>query len=405
MLAVIYGLAFVFLLSYEVVDAGGPTTCNCSCGSYSVYGSCGGGYPAAHCNGDPQGSGWCIGSPCGNCNCSLCGPASTVVSATAPTTGLCGWANNAGPVSDQGTYWLWTCSLRVFGSPVINCTSPKPLPIINGICGIANGGSYTVIPTVNLCSSGTATAVAGTGPWTWTCMGANGGTNMNCSANTLPINASCGSNVQTYSYLTAAWPSTAPASWCATGGGLSGAQPTFPSPNGSASWTCLGLFGGLSANCTATRQPLPPTKPTLTGPMTGFVNTAYDFTATATDAAGLNIQYKFDWDNNGVPDQSTGFVASGVPQTLVHTWSLAGPKSLKVEACDTLSNCSAWSDVSTITISDCVADLNPPWSDCSENCGTTGIQTRTLLYTDCHTLVDTQACNRVDCPQWTEVIP
>jgi hypothetical protein len=37
-------------------------------------------------------------------------------------------------------------------------------------------------PVANLCSAGTASAVSGTGPWTWSCGGSNGGTTASCSA-------------------------------------------------------------------------------------------------------------------------------------------------------------------------------------------------------------------------------
>ncbi|HEU5433445.1 MAG TPA: hypothetical protein VFU81_17400, partial [Thermomicrobiales bacterium] len=53
---------------------------------------------------------------------------------------------------------------------------------VNGACGASNGGSFTSAPTANLCSSGTASAVSGSGPWNWTCAGANGGTTATCSA-------------------------------------------------------------------------------------------------------------------------------------------------------------------------------------------------------------------------------
>ncbi|MDD5569486.1 MAG: polysaccharide deacetylase family protein, partial [Candidatus Pacebacteria bacterium] len=52
----------------------------------------------------------------------------------------------------------------------------------NGLCGSANGQSFTSAPTSNLCASGTASAISGTGPWTWTCNGSTGGTNASCSA-------------------------------------------------------------------------------------------------------------------------------------------------------------------------------------------------------------------------------
>ncbi|MCX6722539.1 MAG: hypothetical protein NT094_00535 [Candidatus Staskawiczbacteria bacterium] len=48
--------------------------------------------------------------------------------------------------------------------------------IVNGVCGSASGASSTSAPANNLCSAGTATTVAGNGPWTWSCEGTNGGT-------------------------------------------------------------------------------------------------------------------------------------------------------------------------------------------------------------------------------------
>ena len=49
-----------------------------------------------------------------------------------------------------------------------------------GVCGSADGTSLSVAPTTNLCAGGSASAVSGTGPWTWTCTG--GGVTDNCSA-------------------------------------------------------------------------------------------------------------------------------------------------------------------------------------------------------------------------------
>ncbi|MFA5961637.1 MAG: hypothetical protein WC848_03075, partial [Parcubacteria group bacterium] len=54
--------------------------------------------------------------------------------------------------------------------------------LINGVCGSSNGQSFSSAPTSNLCSAGTVSAVTGSGPWSWTCSGANGGTSANCSA-------------------------------------------------------------------------------------------------------------------------------------------------------------------------------------------------------------------------------
>lgn len=53
---------------------------------------------------------------------------------------------------------------------------------VNGICGSANGTTVSTAPTTNLCNAGTPSAVSGTGPWTWTCSGSNGGTDASCTA-------------------------------------------------------------------------------------------------------------------------------------------------------------------------------------------------------------------------------
>jgi len=53
--------------------------------------------------------------------------------------------------------------------------------VVNGACGSSNGANFTAKPTNNLCTTGTASTVTGTGPWTWSCAGSNGGTTASCS--------------------------------------------------------------------------------------------------------------------------------------------------------------------------------------------------------------------------------
>lgn len=53
---------------------------------------------------------------------------------------------------------------------------------VNGVCGSSNGETLTSAPTSNLCSSGTASAVSGSGPWDWSCAAKNGGVAASCSA-------------------------------------------------------------------------------------------------------------------------------------------------------------------------------------------------------------------------------
>jgi hypothetical protein len=54
--------------------------------------------------------------------------------------------------------------------------------VSNGVCGSANGVAVSSAPSSGLCSSGTASAITGTGPWNWSCAGSNGGSTAQCSA-------------------------------------------------------------------------------------------------------------------------------------------------------------------------------------------------------------------------------
>ncbi len=53
---------------------------------------------------------------------------------------------------------------------------------INGVCGTSNNLEFTVKPSTNLCTTGTASSVSGTGPWSWSCAGIDGGTTASCKA-------------------------------------------------------------------------------------------------------------------------------------------------------------------------------------------------------------------------------
>ena len=75
--------------------------------------------------------------------------------------------------NSAGGWWSWS------GTTWVATTEP---PAVNGTCGSTNGMAVKTTPVVNLCSAGTASAVGGTGPWTWSCGGANGGKTAACAA-------------------------------------------------------------------------------------------------------------------------------------------------------------------------------------------------------------------------------
>jgi hypothetical protein len=63
----------------------------------------------------------------------------------------------------------------------------------NGSCG-SSATATSLIPTTNLCSAGTPSAVSGTGPWSWSCAGSAGGTTALCSANKIVL-PQCSNNI------------------------------------------------------------------------------------------------------------------------------------------------------------------------------------------------------------------
>jgi hypothetical protein len=113
-----------------------------------------------------------------------CGSANAAATSAAPTANLCS-AGTASAVAGTGP-WDWMCT-GSNGGTTSSCQAPLAggsggSPPINGMCGLANGVAVSAAPAANLCSAGTASAVAGAGPWDWMCTGSNGGTTSACQA-------------------------------------------------------------------------------------------------------------------------------------------------------------------------------------------------------------------------------
>jgi hypothetical protein len=137
------------------------------------------------------------------------------------------------PASCTPTTWSFYATLAT------SSTSPT-----NGACGSSNGATVSAKPTANLCSTGTASAVSGSGPWSWTCAGSNGGSTASCSdkrASSTKVNGACGSS-------NGATVSAKPtANLCSTG------TASAVSGSGPWSWTCAGSNGGSTASCSDKR--------------------------------------------------------------------------------------------------------------------------------------------------------
>jgi hypothetical protein len=116
----------------------------------------------------------------------------TQLDATANVPGTFSYNPAAGAVLPAGTQQLTVTfrpsdttdyiSVTANNALTVNGGSPTGPAPVNGLCGPANGASSSVAPTAGLCSAGTASAVMGTGPWTWQCTGSNGGTTSSCAA-------------------------------------------------------------------------------------------------------------------------------------------------------------------------------------------------------------------------------
>jgi len=86
-------------------------------------------------------------------------------------------------MSSNGTAWSDVTTITANGNVCVKAfASPNS---VTGVCGTANGGTFTVAPDTNLCFSGLASAVTGSGPWQWSCYGSGSGTDASCSAEIL----------------------------------------------------------------------------------------------------------------------------------------------------------------------------------------------------------------------------
>ncbi len=113
-------------------------------------------------------------------------------------------------------------------------TSATCVSTVNGACGASNGVYTATKPASGLCTSGSASAVSGSNPWSWSCTGSGTPTGSTANCATLAattVNGACGTANGVYV-------TTAPygAAACSSG--------TLSGQSGNSSsgfqWTCLG---------------------------------------------------------------------------------------------------------------------------------------------------------------------
>lgn len=169
----------------------------------------------------------------------------TTINSAPKLTELCS-SGTASAVTGNGP-WNWTCG----GSA---CVAWKTGALQKGACGTAINNSYYNAPTEGLCSVGAvmATPVLNTSKdkWIWECNGVNGGEKASCeaakSATSTLQNGECGTaNGKTLA--------AAP-----TGADLckKGTASNDPAPLSGSDyvWKCNGIDGGTPANCRAIKM-------------------------------------------------------------------------------------------------------------------------------------------------------
>ncbi len=190
------------------------------------------------------------GSPSGTCTATKkidgsCGSSNGTSSYSAPSTNLCA-AGTATSVSGSGP-WTWSCN-GVNGGAGASCSANLK---VDGICGSSNGSTFYSAPTTSLCAAGSSSSVSGSGPWSWACYGSNGGGNASCGAS-LKVDGACGAAAASYAYSASGYAGA----YCNAGNPSS--SPAFPAAGSSVTWTCTGINGGNSSGtCTASRGATP----------------------------------------------------------------------------------------------------------------------------------------------------
>ncbi len=94
----------------------------------------------------------------------------------------------------------------------------------------------------------------------------------------------------------------------------------------------------------------PNTPSTPSGPTSGYVDTSYTYSTSATDPDGDQVKYCFNWDDD--TSSWTDFVESGSTSSASHSWASAGTYYVKAKAQDSEGTESGWSSSLAVTIED-----------------------------------------------------
>ena len=186
----------------------------------------------------------------------VCGSATSNGHKEAPAENLCN-TGNPSSVSGSGP-WSWTCDGLDGGASVV-CEAKAS---VSGACGAANGIAVAKTPADDLCTSGKPTRVTGKGPWNWSCAGSEGGDMQSCTAPKLEEETSAPANATP----PAAAETGANEGLCGTAANVAsveapaenlcaaGSAGKIKSEKNSWVWNCDGAAGGASVSCSSPRM-------------------------------------------------------------------------------------------------------------------------------------------------------
>jgi len=95
------------------------------------------------------------------------------------------------------------------------------------------------------------------------------------------------------------------------------------------------------------RQNHPPDAPVVAGPNSGFVDSTYTFTTSATDPDGDSVSICFDWGDSNMSEWSE-LRASGEQVEASHSWHWSGSYQVRAKAKDCSGSVSQWSPGHTV---------------------------------------------------------
>lgn len=178
----------------------------------------------------------------------LCGSANGGSFSETPATGLCSKGTATDVIVDD-FFFKWSCNGQS-GAPSINCSGAKftPVTVVTGACGPSNGQTFQSGPSTNLCGTGTPSGVTtNTNSFSWTCSGSNGGTTAQCSATLMAATQPINGTCGSRQGQILSFLASNDSGLCGQG------TPTsFASASNKWTWNCNGSNDGSTASCSAT---------------------------------------------------------------------------------------------------------------------------------------------------------